>query len=234
MSQEFTTFMEYLKKLQDRYFFMLSAFYTREALEELRAPNIVGKEEAQKNIETMNKYNNFFSLSKESLRVYFLLELAKLFDVSNESLHINKMVNFTESNIQKLSVNDFLEFNQDRKFIKEMIESYKGINNKDLKHIKLLISKHSATIQNIKIYRDKYLAHDDVTKTSVVLTPKMIKPLFEIIEKILNLFSLKVDHSTTMYNYVEKECKNDTKSVVNYLKRFELHRLKEIEEKHKN
>ena len=234
MSQEFTVFMEYLEKLQKRYCFTLSAFYTWEALVELCAPNIVGQEEAQQNVKTMSRFNNFFSLSKESLRVYFLLELAKLFDTSNQSLHIDKIINFTESNIQKLSVDDFAGFNQDRQFIEELVENYKGINEEDLQHIKLLIFEHTAIIQNLKTYRDKYLAHDDITKVDVVLTPEKIKTLFKVIKEILNLFSSKINHSTRMYDCIEGKCKNDTKRVVEYLRRFEPYRLKEINITHES
>jgi len=232
MSQEFTVFMDYLNKLEKRYSFMLSAFYTWEALIELCAPNIVGKKEARQNVEIMNRSNKFFGPSKESLRVYFLLELAKLFDASDQSLHIDRVINFTESNIQKLLVSDFAEFNQNRGFIEELVKNYKGINIKDLKHVRSLIALHTATIQDLKTYRDKYLAHDDISKVDVTLKQYKIKALFKVIEEILNLFSYKGNHSTRMYNSIEKECKNDTKMVLEYLRRFEPYRLKEINIKH--
>jgi len=224
--------MDYLKKLQNRYFFTLSAFYAYEGLMELSATNIIGKEEADKNVEEMNKFNNFFGPSKEALRVYFLLELAKLFDASDQSLHIDKIINFTQSNIGRLSASDFAEFSQDRQFVEELVKNYRGINNDDLQHIKSLISQHANTIQDLKTYRDKYLAHDDLIKVDVKLTQENIKSLFEVIKKVLNLFSSKTDHSTTMYNHIEDRSKDETKRIIEHLRRFEPYRLKEIEEQY--
>lgn len=229
MSKEFSVFVKYLKKLKERYFFTLSAFFVYEGLRELSADNIVGEKEADRNVKTMNRFNEFFGSSKEALRVYFLLELAKLFDSSNQALHVDKIVNFAQSNIKKFSVSDFVEFNQDNKFIKELVANYNGISNKDLQRLRLLISSQKDTIDNLKIYRDKYLAHDDLVKVNVDnLNPEKIKNLFSIIEEILNLFSSKLDDSITKYDHIENICKDKTKMVVEYLERFEPYRLEEI------
>lgn len=230
MSTEFTTVISRLKKLKERYFFTLSAFYVYEAMRELKAPNIVGEDEVKKNLETMKKFNNFFGIVQEALRVYFLLELAKLFDSSDQALHIMKIINYTESNLKKLSVNDFAEFNQSREFIDELIKNYRGISRDDLQKMKLQLEQHQETIGDLKTYRDKYLAHDDFIKVDVKLTPERITNLFKILEEILNLFSSRLDISTTLYNRLEERYKDDTKRVIEYLRRFEPYRLKEIEE----
>jgi len=222
--------MEYLERLKSRYFFTLSAFYAYEGLIELTAPNIVGKEEANKNVEEIKKYWDFFGPSKEALRVYFFLELAKLFDASDQSLHVDKIINFTQSNIRKLSASDFAEFNHDRQFVEELVKNYRGINNDDLESVKSLLTEHANTIGELKTYRDKYLAHDDLHKLEVQLTGQQIKDLFSVLEKVLNLFSSKLDHSSTMYDHIEERCKDQTKMIVDRLRRFEPYRLKEIDE----
>src|SRR5258708_32613574 len=101
---EFKTLMSHIKAMHSRYFHALSAFYAYEALREVVAPNIVGESDAQANVKVMGDFKNFFLPAREALRVYFFLELAKLFDVSNQSLHINKIMNFTESNLKHLTV----------------------------------------------------------------------------------------------------------------------------------
>lgn len=230
MSTEFNKTILYIKKMEDRYFFALSTFHAYEGLKELLAPNIVGQEAAEENVKIFKRFNNFLNPSKEALRVYFLLELAKLFDISDQSLHITKIVNYTQSNISKLTVNDFVEYSQDREFLQDLIKNYRGLKNDDLLSIKSEIEKNEDIINKIKNYRDQYLAHDDTKKIEVSITKEEIMALFNLIEKILNIFSLKLISSTSMYDHVERDAKNQTKMLIDHLKRFEPYRKKEIED----
>lgn len=233
MNNEFNTIISYIEEMKNRYFFALSAFYAYEALMEIIAPNIAGQDVAEKNVKVFNTFNNFFGPSKEALRVYFFLELAKLFDVSDQSLHITKIINYTKNNIDKLTVSDFVEYNQNRNIIDSLIKSYKGINHDDLLIIKSEIEKYKNIIKKVKTYRDQYLAHDDIKKIKVDITGEEIKILFSVIEKILNMFSSKLISATSMYDQVEERAKDETKRIFDYLKRFEPYRLKEIDEESK-
>ena len=233
MSDEFNTTISYIEKMKERYFLALSSFYAYEALMEIIAPNIVGQDVAEKNVKVFNTFNNLFGISKETLRVYFFIELAKLFDVSDQSLHITKIINYTKSNIDKLTVNDFVEYNQNRNFIDSLIENYQGVKHDDLMLIKYEIKKYKNIIEKVKTYRNQYLAHDDIKKVEVNITGEEIKILFSVIEKILNMFSSKLISATSMYDRVEESAKDETKMIFDYLKRFEPYRLKEIDEKSK-
>ena len=219
--------------MKKRYFFALSAFYAYEALMEIIAPNIAGQDFAEKNVKVFNTFNNFFGPSKEALRVYFFLELAKLFDVSDQSLHVTKIINYTKNNIDKLTVSDFVEYNQNRNIIDSLIKSYQGINHNDLLIIKSEIEKNNNIIKKVKTYRDQYLAHDDIKKVEVNITGEEIRTLFSVIEKILNMFSSKLISATSMYDRVEGNAKDETKRIFDYLKRFEPYRLKDIDEESK-
>lgn len=233
MSQEFNTIISYVEKMKERYFFALSTFYAYEALREILAPNIVGQEVVEKNVEIFKKFNEFFGPSKEALRVYFFLELAKLFDVSDQSLHITKVINYTQSNIAKLTASDFTEYNQNREFIDSLIENYQGVKHDDLVIIKSEIEKNKDIIEKVKTYRDQYLAHDDIKKVEVNITGEEIRILFSVLEKILNTFSSKLISATSIYNHVETDAKGQTMRIFDHLKRFEPYRLKEIDEKYK-
>lgn len=232
MSKEFKTLFGYLKNLHSRYFRALSAFHVYEGLLELTAPNIVGQKEAEQNVKTLNQFKNFFFVSKETLRTYFLLELAKLFDESKQSLHINKIVNFADSNIKKLSKDDFLEFHQGRAFVDELFKRYKAIDSDDLTETRNKLKKHAKIIEKLDDYRDRYLAHEDKQRKKINIIAGEIIKLFDLLKEILNLFSSRLDFSTTAYNRVEENCKHDTKRVIEYLRRFEKYRLKEIKEKY--
>src|SRR3989344_6318066 len=185
---EFRTLMEYAKEMHHRYFRAISAFYAFEALKEVRAPNIIGQSDAEKNAKTMAMYNGLFMPSEEALRVYFFLELAKMFDSSKQALHIGKILNFTASNLKKLTVDAFMEYNQSqpRAFLETLVKEYKGMGHKELVVIRKMLNNHKATLKKLDTYRNKWLAHDDVKKPKLPsITGEEIITLFEVLAKIL-------------------------------------------------
>lgn len=230
MSQEFKNLISYLEKLKSRYFHALSAFFIYKTLDELTARNIVGNKNAQDNVDVIKRYKNFFIPSKEALRVYSLLELAKMFDISDESLHITKIVNCAQSQIKKLTVDDFKKFYQDRDFLEELIRNYEGIDQKDIKEIKEILEKNEDVLQRLKDYRNQYLAHDDINKNKISIEKNEIDDLFKTLGKILNLISYKLNCSSSIWDHIENNSKESTEMIFDYLKRFEPYRLKEIDE----
>jgi len=187
-SAEFKTLMEYAKEMHHRYFRAISAFYAFESLKEVRAPNIVGQSDAEENAKTMAKYNGLFTPAEEALRVYFFLELAKMFDTSKKALHINKILNFTASNLKKLTVDAFKDYNQSqpRAFLETLVNEYKGMDHKELVGIRKMLNKHETTLKKLDTYRNKWLAHDDKKKPRLPsITGEEIKALFEVLAKML-------------------------------------------------
>lgn len=234
-STEFKTLMEYAKEMHHRYFRAISAFYAFEALKEVKAPNIVGQSDAGENAKTMARYNGLFAPAEEALRVYFFLELAKMFDSSKQALHINKILNFTASNLKKLTVDAFKEYNrsQPRAFLETLVNEYKGMDHKELIVIKEMLDKHKTTLNKLETYRDKWLAHDDKKKPRLPsITGEEIKSLFEVLAKMLNIITRRLNSESWTYSHVEGDVKHDIKLVVDHLRRFEPYRLREIEEKY--
>lgn len=221
MPTEFSILFNYLKNMRNRYFKAICSWHVYRSLENLGAPNIVGEQKACENVQTMNKFIGFFFPAKEALRTTCLLELAKLFDVSQNSLHIDKMVNFAQSNVKRLTKQDFLQFHKDRRFVEQLLEHYEEMSNKDLVNVKSKIDGNRAILEKLKTYRDQYLAHDDVNKDEAIITRGEVETLIELIKDILGLFSLKLDFSTTVYDFVESDGKNHTKNVVGYLQKFQ-------------
>ena len=227
--------MEYAKEMHHRYFRAISAFYALESLKEVRAPNIVGQSDAEENAKTMARYNGLFTPAEEALRVYFFLELAKMFDSSKQSLHINKILNFTASNLKKLTVDAFKEYNrsQPRAFLETLVNEYKGMDHKELIAIKEMLNKHKTTLNKLETYRDKWLAHDDKKKPRLPsITGEEIRDLFEVLAKMLNIITGRLNSESWTYSHVEGDVKHHIKLVVDHLRRFEPYRLKEIEEKY--
>jgi hypothetical protein len=231
---EFKTLMDYVKIMHSRYFHALSAFYAYEAMKEALAPNIVGRSKAEENAKTVGRYNNFFVPAQEALRVYFFLELAKMFDSSKQALHVNKVLNFTASNLKNLTVNAFKEYNQSqpRAFLETLVTEYKGMDHKKLVDIKKMLNEYKNTLEKLDTYRNKWLAHDDKKKLELPsITGEEIKALFDVLAKMLNAITGRLNSESWAYSHIEDDVKHHVRSVVDHLRRFEPYRLKEIESK---
>lgn len=203
-STEFKTLMDYAKEMHRRYFHAISAFYAYEALREAKAPNIIGKLKAEENAKIVSKYNNFFTPAQEALRIYFFLELAKMFGSSKKSLHIYKILNFIEGSMSR----------------------------DELVIIKNMLNNHNAALKKLAIYRNKWLAHDDIEKPKLPsITKEEINKLFGVLAKILNSITNRLNSESWTYSHVENDVKYHTKLVIEHLQRFEPYRLKEIKGK---
>jgi len=235
-SAEFKTLMDYAKEMHHRYFRAFSAFYAYEALREVRAPNVVGQSDAEENAKTMAKYSGLFTPAEEALRVYFFLELVKMFDSSKKALHINKVLNFTASNLKKLTVDAFKEYNQNqpRAFLETLVNEYKGMDHKELVAIRKMLDEHKNTLEKLDTYRDKWLAHDDKKKPKLPsITGEELRALFDVLAKMLNSITGRLNSESWTYSRVEDDVKHHVRLVVDHLRRFEPYRLKEIEEKYR-
>ncbi|KKP93280.1 MAG: hypothetical protein UR98_C0007G0012 [Parcubacteria group bacterium GW2011_GWA1_36_12] len=227
----FKNLMEYVKAMHRRYFHALSAFYVYEGLNEVIASNVIGQSLAEKNVKVISDFRNFFMPAKEALRVYFFLELAKMFDSSDQSLHINKILNITESNLKNLTVDAFKEYNENRVFTEELTAGYRGMDYGDVLLLKKMVDENKDILDKLNDYRDKWLAHDDIKKPEVpAITGEEVKKLFAVLEKILNSITGKLNSESWAYSMVEDESKYQTKLVIDHLRRFEPYRLKEIKE----
>jgi len=221
---EFKTLMDYSKEMHHRYFRAISAFYAYEGFLEIIAINIVGQSEAEENAKTISRYNNFFGIAQEALRIYFFLELAKMFDSSKQSLHIDKILNFTESNLKSLTVDAFKEYNQNqpRAFLETLAQEYKGMDYNELITIKDMLNKHKDTLEKLDTYRNKWLAHDDIKKPEMSpISGEEIKALFDVLEKILNAITGRLNSESWAYSQVEGDVKSHSKLVIDHLRRFE-------------
>jgi ferritin len=228
---EFIKFQEYIKRLRDSYFYALCAFYSFEAMEDMKSIKILTKKQAEENVEVMQRFKNFFVITNHALNFYFLMELAKILDDAKQSLHLNKLINFANSNKKKINVSEFKKLNSDRAFLDNLIARYNEIEKEDIKKINDKLEKTKKIRDKIKRYRDQNLAHEDLRKEKINITSLEIIKIFELIAEILDIFSYKTDFSITSYTHVEDECKRDAKNIIKALKRFESYRLEEINKK---
>lgn len=219
MESEYVKFQTYLKRLRSIYLRAICAFHIFEIIEELKAPNIVGSEEAKENVALMRRFNNFFQITRHALNFYFLIDLARILDTAKQSLHLDKLINFASSNREKINVDEFKKNNQSRDFLEELASKYEGIKKEDLENIRASLENTKEIRDKLIKYRDQNLAHEDLNKKEISISSKEISKIFELIKKILNIFSYETDFSTTTYRYAVDGCIQDTKNIIESLKK---------------
>ncbi len=233
--QNFAKAKDWTEKLRGRYLHTLATFRIYERFRKLTATNIVGKRKAEANAKLFSNHVYFFMPVQESCRCYFFVELAKFFDKNknNQSLTIELLLDFSDNNINSFSKNEFLKFHSNRYFIPDLLEGYKPLTRKDIARMRRRLSRNKKIIENLKTYRDKFLAHDDIDKTHVDITGPQIKILLKIIEDIIDLFYRTLDFSSNMYDNYDKQPVFAVDQVIKNLQEHEIERLRKIREKYK-
>ncbi|MEO8582112.1 MAG: hypothetical protein ABI425_06110 [Patescibacteria group bacterium] len=214
---QYSQFQAYLERLTSLYLRAVCAFHIFETLEELIAPNIVGKE-ANKNVDIMNSFGGFFVITKHSLNFYFLTELARILDNHKKSLHIEKVIKYAETFQNDMNVEEFKKNNPNRTFLEELATRYKGIEKEDLEKINKMMEETKAIREKLKGYRDQNLAHEDIEKEKYKISRDEVVKLFDLIKQVLNTFSNKTNFSTTSYKMAIDDSIRDTKNLLNKLK----------------
>jgi hypothetical protein len=230
VANHFSKLDTYLDKFRKRYNEALSSFYLFDALQKSIATNVTP--DANENTQIYRKYNTFFVMSKYALNYHFLIELSKMFDNAEKSLHIDKIINFVSTNRKSFTKKEFLEHKVNHPIAEELAKRYRRISNRELLSLKKQLVNNKDIIARLAKYRNQNLAHDDIKKHTIKITRKEILKLFKILENLLNKFYYKFDFSVNSFTHVQKNCENDVKFLLEDLKRREVDRKKEIEDKY--
>jgi len=233
--KRFEKLLNYGIRLRNRYLRFLSAYKLYDEFNKLSAPNKVGKKKAGANVNIFNKYKYFIMSSKEALRCFFLIELAKFFDedkIRKQSLSVQEIVDFALVDINSFSIKEFKKYHKDRVVIPEFFEALVPLSKKDLIKIKNRIKRNSDIIDRVKEYRDKHLAHDDIKKRDVFINKKDIDILAKIVKDVIALLYKKLDFSSNIYDNYEKEPVKNINNLINDLKEQEKIRLLKVEKKY--
>lgn len=226
---------EYSNQLSNRYLLVLSSNKILNELNKMSVINIVGRKKAESNVKVFNQYRYYFLTSKEAVRCFLLIELAKFFDEDKrkQALSIQNVIHFAEKRIESFSTEEFIKFHKDRKIIPELFERFKPLSQTDLNIIKKRLIKNSDSIDRLKKYRDKFLAHDDTKKKIIIINKKDINILFKIIKNAIALFYNRLDFSSNSYMNYEEEPIKEINHLFNALNEHEEQRIAMIKEKYK-
>lgn len=229
MSQEFVKLQSLLKRSHNALYNAYSHFLVWDSMKRLMAGNVSGETEAAENVVTINRFKNFFLPSLEANRKIFAIELAKVFDSNKKSLSLRKIINYARSNKKKLTSADFKEFNEKREHVDSLAVGYVGITEDLLKQCEKKLIELDAVIRKLKKFRNTKLAHDQIAETDTILTVEEAEMLFERSGEILNLLSSALNHESWAHLHEKDWTQHHTKSVIDYLRKYEPYRLKEID-----
>lgn len=219
--------VENLNELHLKLFETYNHFKIWETFQELKAVNIVGKEIAEENVKIMNQHNAFFILTIKAHQEIFIINLFKFFDTDTDSLSIIKIVNFISSNIKYIEEISKIDIENYKKLLLNYGLDFSKPSNE-------MIVKES-DIWNLKKYRNS-LSHNIIKKDSKIKEEKELhfslnfENLFRVCRGILEL-SGNLGHHWANYENDEK-VKDNTKNIINYLKRFEPYRIQEVNKKY--
>ncbi len=228
----FADLVKHLKNLMDQLSSAYMSFAIYDAMMEEKAPNLLGKEKADENVKTINKFNHFFGPIEWAVFVHAMLTLAKFFDKGDRPLSIFTIIEFIKAHRDKLTAADFKEHFKDRIGVEELSNAYKDVTDDQLIEIEDEIQKNKPLIEKLKTLRDQYFAHNDINKKEVKINSGEILELFKIVEEIMQKICGAAMEETWGFDPLRETCKEDTSTVIDHLQRFEPYRLKEIEEWH--
>lgn len=230
----FDTLFERVGQLRSRYLRLLSTFTIYDQFKRMSAPNLVGKRKAENAVKIMSSYRYFFVPIQEATRVHFFIELAKFFDADKrkQSLTLPSILDYSLKHLSHLTVKDFLEFQENRPFIPDILNGYKPLNKKDVLRFKRRLHRNKSVVSKLKTYRDKDLVHDDLKKEHVPITAGEVKILLKIIQDVIELFYRKLDFASNSYKNFNEEPKDAVNRVIEALQEHERERIRKIYKKY--
>ncbi|MDO8572939.1 MAG: hypothetical protein Q7S11_04225 [bacterium] len=207
-NKEFEKLFSEVQLLRKRFLTTIASHKIFDQFNKLVATNVVGKRKAEKNVKVFGNYVYFFSTTKEATRCYFLIELAKFFDIPkppDQTRTVYWVLNYAKKNIHRLTQKDFLAYHGERQIIPEIFASYKQLEISDLKKFQKRLTRNKDVIKRLKTYRDQYLAHDDIKKITVKLTVREMDVLLRIVRDVIELFYHKLEFASNSYKNFEEE-----------------------------
>lgn len=229
----FKKLFRYAELLRGRYLHTLAAYKLFSEFNKLTAPNVVGKRKAESNVKVFNRYKYFILTSKEALRCFSLIELAKFFDEDDrkQTLSIQNIIHYAEKRIESFSKDEFNKYHEDRIILPEIFKNYKTLSQEDLNKIKRRISHNKNRIKYLKNYRDKFLAHDDIKKKEILINKKDVQVLMNIVRNTVDLLYRRLDFASNSYKNYEEEPVQNINRLIENLKEHEIRRISDLEDK---
>lgn len=216
---EFEKLCDYLEKLRQRYYNLLSAFTIYEQIKKLLAPNVVGKKIAFENKKITDEYKYFFNITIKAITVYLLIELYKFFDHDKKALSFPNILSFLGNNLEKISKSYFIEYHKKngRDIPSDSFKRYKSINKKTIISIRNKINKEKESIERLRIYRNQNIGHDDFEKDIIIINAGDIRRMLKLIQSVINILNKRIDNVMYIYDSFERSPKDEVEFLFSQL-----------------
>lgn len=183
VKEKFETSIKYLEALNRRYLLTLSSYNIFKNFNDL-----LTSKEKNLNKKLINDFPYFFQVVRSSSNLYFLIEVYKFFDTDDRTLSLYKLLKYSETNLKYLTKDNFKKYHKGRIILDEIFNQYKEITIQDIRKFKAEIKQNTGIIERLRIYRHKYLAHDDIDKIDITIHKDEIETLLKLIKKVLNFY----------------------------------------------
>jgi hypothetical protein len=238
MSKQFAATVKKIEGLRTELFRAHSSFRAFEVIQEMRAPNIIGKTEASRNAKAMGDFKGFFNTAEHALNAEFLVSLAKLYDEHPNGTSLPKLLKYIRGNVKYLKLQDFLEHNKGRSDLTDRRQDYKGITLHDIEELEGALEKLSPQIRKLKIVRDKKVAHlemKNLEDLQVEETPKDLRTsrtkiedltydeidnLIKAADKILNSISSQINRDIAEFGPLKQTVTQDSQRLIREVRKI--------------
>jgi len=213
---------ERVERLRKLHLKAIGSFNALEQILEFRAPNLLGKELAQKHAQAVGVYKGFFNTAQNALNTELHISMAKLFDSHKNALHIEKLVAYAEQNQKTLTRDQRADLDSEESFAAELAKVYEGLSRDDLLKIKAELTSAKDKIDRLKDVRDMQVAHEDIRRPELeYLTFQEFSDLIDLSEEILNLVSRKIYGDVAWFGPYKEDVVEDTKSLLRLVAKSE-------------
>lgn len=168
--------------------------------------NEEGKEKAERNVEILKKYWDFFDTVLNSSYKSFVTDVSIFFDSEKyeDTFSLQKLINIVKEKTTDTEYNKLIE------------------------EIDAIKKKHGVKIAFILELRNAEVSHQEIERKRRLIVYKEIDELFVGVQEILNLLSKYYDRSFTIWDHIEKNVTSSLEWVIDNLERGEKVRLDEI------
>ena len=187
----------------NRMFTAIESFCVWKKMNMMMNTNEEGKEKAERNVEILRKYWDFFDTVLNSSYKSFVTDLSIFFDSEKyeDTFSLQKLINIVKEKTTDTEYNKLVE------------------------EIDIIKKKHGVKIAFILELRNAEVSHQEIERKRRLIVYKEIDELFIGVQEILNLLSKYYDRSFTIWDHIERNVTSSLEWVIDNLERGEKVRL---------
>lgn len=232
IKKEFLDIVELFKRLNGEMCHIVSSYYIWDTLIFSRSVLVTGKDDAEKNVKTINDFKYFFLQVEDSLLKTVVIGILKFFDKDGRSISLDNLVKKIDKIKNDISLEVITEIYPNRFNKNELGDKYPISLSEDIEFIKNIKLKHGKSLEILKDIRDKQFAHIDIEKIECTFIPTEVEKLILDTQEMFNMLSNSLNQSSVLWITFERESISNTKFLLETLQKGEMQRKFEFDKKY--